>query len=324
MSTRGHISQLILVFCVWKALLLGLAAFCPGPGYDTSAFILFGASTNRHENFSNLSRHGRLILNLFRWDAIYFVKGAERGKIHEQEWAFSWAYSHLLRLTGQCERTHRPIARSIDSEVVFSGGVDCPLQYYIVAGIVVSNVCHLLSVLVLYRLLTLTLEHQQQRPVAFVASVLHILTPASLFLSAPYAEACFSLLNLAGMLCYAQSKLAAKSEPYSLREDAYKLSSGLLFGFATLVRSNGLLSGLILLYDVAEYLPRLVSLQLSIRDVSKVIITCVAGSFIACGFVWPQYLAYIEFCSGESNLSARPWCEKSVPSIYSWVQSHYW
>jgi phosphatidylinositol glycan class V len=96
-----HLRQLILIFSLWKTVLLGLAAFCPGPGYDTSALILIDPSINRHSNFLNLSRFDRLTLNLFRWDAFYTVKAAERGKVHEQEWAFSWAYSRLLSSVGQ-------------------------------------------------------------------------------------------------------------------------------------------------------------------------------------------------------------------------------
>jgi phosphatidylinositol glycan class V len=99
----GHTKQLVLIFCAWKALLLLLAAFCPGPGYDTSGLILLDASLHRHTNFNSLTRYDRLTLNLLRWDALYFVKAAERGQVHEQAWAFSWAYSHLLRLTGQSE-----------------------------------------------------------------------------------------------------------------------------------------------------------------------------------------------------------------------------
>lgn len=98
---RGHLKILVLVFFLWKALLLTLAAFCPGPGYDTSSLILIDPSVHRHESFPNSSRLHRLTLNLFRWDALYYVGGAQRGKIHEQEWAFSWAYSWLLGFVGQ-------------------------------------------------------------------------------------------------------------------------------------------------------------------------------------------------------------------------------
>jgi phosphatidylinositol glycan class V len=104
LSGGRRLRQLVTIFCLWKTLLLLLAAFCPGPGYDTSALILVDTSIQRHSDFNVISRYYRLALNLFRWDALYFVKAAERGQVHEQDWAFSWAYSHLLRLTGQCER----------------------------------------------------------------------------------------------------------------------------------------------------------------------------------------------------------------------------
>jgi hypothetical protein len=106
-TTKGkgtrYTTRLVVVFCLWKILLLTLAAFCPGPGYDTSTLILLDPSINRHKNFHKRSRTDRLILNLSRWDALYFVKAAERGKVHEQEWAFSWAYSKLLGFVGQCK-----------------------------------------------------------------------------------------------------------------------------------------------------------------------------------------------------------------------------
>jgi phosphatidylinositol glycan class V len=200
---------------------------------------------------------------------------------------------------------------------------DRSLHSYVVAGVVVSNVCHLLSVLVLHRLLTVVVGPQQQRQIPLVASILHILTPASLFLSAPYAEAMFSLLNFTGMLYYAQSRALGDKHP-SVREDVYKLSAGLFFGVATMARSNGLLSGLILLYDVARYSPQAISMRLSMHDLRRIVVTCVSGTFVALGFVLPQVLAYTTYCGQAADLDARPWCNKSIPSIYSWVQSHYW
>jgi hypothetical protein len=100
---RGHTRQLVIIFCLWKALLLTLAVLCPGPGYDTSALILLEPSLERHQSFSSYFRYDWFALNLFRWDAVYFVKAAERDKTYEQEWAFSWAYSKLLGFIAQCE-----------------------------------------------------------------------------------------------------------------------------------------------------------------------------------------------------------------------------
>lgn len=92
------------MFCAWKALLFCLTAFCPGPGYDTSGLILTDSSTNRYANVGSSSRFNNFVLNLSRWDALYFVKAAERGLVFEQEWAFSPAFSKLLSVMGRCER----------------------------------------------------------------------------------------------------------------------------------------------------------------------------------------------------------------------------
>ncbi|MCJ1301838.1 ER membrane glycoprotein subunit of the GPI transamidase complex-like protein [Hypocenomyce scalaris] len=92
-----------------------------------------------------------------------------------------------------------------------------------------------------------------------------------------------------------------------------------------MVRSNGLLSGLIFAYDATW---RLGTLYLSAQPFGKllgVVPTLVAGSLIAVGFVVPQYVAWLEYCTDNSAAETlRPWCKKRVPSIYAWVQSHYW
>ncbi|KAE8847268.1 hypothetical protein PTNB73_03414 [Pyrenophora teres f. teres] len=126
----------------------------------------------------------------------------------------------------------------------------------------------------------------------------------------------FSFLNFAGMLFYAQSRTMAENGKSSFKEDLLKISSGLFFAVATLLRTNGLLSGTIFLYDVARYLPRLMYLQLSIHDVRRVAITCVAGVLIALGFIGPQYLAYVEFCYRECGTLSLLDCIEFA-SVYS-------
>lgn len=204
------------------------------------------------------------------------------------------------------------------------GLTEANAQHFVLTGVVFSTLCHLLSVLVLYRLLLASLESKHKHQVAFIGAALHTLSPASLFLSAPYAEALFSLLNLTGMLLYAQSRSLAEPEFPTVREDLYKMGSGICFGAATLMRSNGLLSGLVLLFDVARYVPSIVSMRLAVHDVRRIIVTSVAGSFVAAGFIWPQYLAYVEFCTSGDDHKTRSWCTRRIPSIYTWVQSHYW
>jgi len=319
--------RLLLIFLAWKTVLLLLAAFCPGPGYDTSGLILFNASTHRHVEFLSSSRLDRLTLNLFRWDALYFVKAAQRGYVHEQEWAFSWAYSHILNTVGQCKKTTSivfPLYTDYNPDL--SGNTEPSLRHYVWAGIALSNVCHLISVLVLFRLLNVILGRQQSGRIPFVASVLHVMSPAALFLCSPYAEALFSTANFMGILQYVLARSTGRAtRTWTIQQDAYMISSGILFALATLIRSNGLLSGLIYAYDVASSLPHILSMHLTKAEARRLAITCVAGILVAIGFVGPQYLAYKEYCViSSSNPVGRPWCDRTIPSVYSWVQGNYW
>jgi phosphatidylinositol glycan class V len=106
MASRRPSTRLFQAFFAWKSVLFIVAALSPGPGYDTSALIASNPSSSRHVDFQSWSAKDRVSLNSFRWDALYFVKSAQRGYHYEQEWAFSWAYSLLLRTL--VKRTNDP------------------------------------------------------------------------------------------------------------------------------------------------------------------------------------------------------------------------
>jgi Gpi18-like mannosyltransferase len=234
---------------------------------------------------------------------------------------------------------------------------------------------------------------------------MHILSPAGLFLSAPYAESLFSLLSFLGHLLYVYgqpSTTKGKTPPRTILHDLALLASGLTFSLATTIRSNGILFGLLFAHDalvelchLAEYykdwlsagddwflislafipgigfgfiLPRLPSNYFVPRNLAedwsvwgfwvcasvawavwgmtmiyhlqrlapqirgeprefrdrKFVVTVLAGAAIIPGALYPQYLAYIEYCQDPALNSLRPWCNNFVPSITNFVQSHYW
>lgn len=195
------------------------------------------------------------------------------------------------------------------------------------AGILISHISHLLAVTTLYHLtfsLVPASEHRK-RAVAFTASCLHVLSPAGLFLSAPYGESTFAFLNFAGMLAYATALRGYASFAFSQQRYAARwlLLSGLCYGLAAMVRSNGLLSGMPFLWDaVTTVMP--VRKFWRTRDPAKrkkFAVIIAAGSFVAVGFVIPQIVAYTQYCTHGNT---RPWCTHLPPSIYNWVQSHYW
>lgn len=77
--------SLALFYAAWKALLALVVLGCPAPGYDTSITVLTGTHA------------APAISKFIRWDSIYFLQAAQRGYVYEQEWAFSYTYSSLVR-----------------------------------------------------------------------------------------------------------------------------------------------------------------------------------------------------------------------------------
>lgn len=190
------------------------------------------------------------------------------------------------------------------------------------AGILIAHTCHLLTVLVLFALTlqVLPAQHPGRAKAAFVAAILHIFSPAGLFLSAPYAESLFSCLNFLGMLLYSHSFSQRSDKQPHASDLAALLGSGFCWGLASTIRGNGVLSGIILLYRsvmLIKSLPRIAALQ-------ELTITVLAGVLVALGAGFPQWIAYQDYCLNGTLDQLRPWCSQLPPSIYTYVQEHYW
>lgn len=197
-----------------------------------------------------------------------------------------------------------------------SFGFDGGDSFESLVGISISHTSHLLSVLALYQL---GLRFYSQR-VALIAGLLHVLSPAGLFLSAPYNEAPFSFLTFAGLLLFSQGCL---NETRNAVGDMAIVGSGIVLGLATTFRSNGLLNGIpFAAYTVYE----LVRLVKSPKAVSfrRLAALGIGGQYIALGSIGPQALAYQVYCSESSATELRPWCGRWLPSIYTYVQERYW
>lgn len=182
-----------------------------------------------------------------------------------------------------------------------------------IVAISIAHISHLLSVIVLYHL-TLTV-FAGAVGTAFTAAVLHILSPAGLFLSAPYAESSCAFLTFAGCLLFAKSL-----GPSSATKDLQILASGLVLGLATTFRSNGLLNGILLLEEAFRTLHSLTQ-SFQPGALRRLFATGLGGLAVAVGFLFPQYIAYSEYCGQGMG---RPWCERTFPSVYVFVQAHYW
>lgn len=96
---------LAITFVAWKAFLLAIAAgSLVGPTYDTSSSLLTASATGD----GHAGPVADLVTRLSSWDAIYFVKAAERGYIFEQEWAFGSALPLCISFLVRGESNLRP------------------------------------------------------------------------------------------------------------------------------------------------------------------------------------------------------------------------
>ncbi|EEP80446.1 predicted protein [Uncinocarpus reesii 1704] len=193
-----------------------------------------------------------------------------------------------------------------------------------IAGIALSHICHYLSVLVLFALTKKVFDGTDKcaRSLPVLAAALHIVCPAGAFLSAPYGEALFSLLNFLGFYIYV---LALRDERggFLFPRDVKFVTAGCIFAAATTVRSNGILSGLLFAYDALSSVIEIVQARsLKWSGIRRLISIVLGGSVILLGTTAPQYIAYSQYCQAASP--PRSWCTNTFPSIYAWVQSHYW
>lgn len=190
-------------------------------------------------------------------------------------------------------------------------------------GVVLSHVAHYLSVLSLYRLSINIFGHTTatQRLICLLSAALHIICPAGAFLSAPYGESTFSFLNISGFYLYTSSLIAEHNGKTTLR-DLQVISAAVLFAIATMVRSNGILNGFLFAYDAVLLAWATLTQGPSIHTARRLAVIIFGGWVVALGMVFPQILAYRIYCMSQEL--PRPWCSSTIPSIYGWVQGHYW
>ncbi len=303
--------SLSCIFIAWKAFLFAIALGSGvSPAYDTSSTLLSPDQATYHESAFDLATR------LTRWDAIYFVQASRRGYLFEQEWAFASGLPTVISFLakGTPRLRIKRFSWLTGCLVLMSLGVQQPETLASSIGIFVATVSHLLSVLVLYQL---GLTVWKNSRVSLVAAVLHVLSPAGLFLSAPYSESSYALLSFAGHLFFAKAVLSDKR---TIAHDVSLVASGLWFGFAVNFRSNGTLNGILFAVELFREL----SLPPTANSVRRRLALIAGGSAIAIGFVVPQIVAYRTYCYDVVDSELRPWCTRRLPSIYTFVQEHYW
>lgn len=323
--TTNPYATLTVIFVGWKVLLLAIAVGSQvAPTYDTSSSLLLTPDQQLH-----LHPIRTFLTRLTSWDAIYFVKAAQRGYLFEQEWAFGSALPRCVSLLLRGNSFSlilisfdtKPLLTDIIPALVTLGLVSPPSENapYLEAliAVVFTNLCHFLSTLVLYHL---SLRVWGDAFWALCAALLHVFSPAGLFLSAPYTESPFSLLTFIGWLLLVKSCTAS-----NLSRDVLTLLAGGLFGLATVFRTNGLLNGTPFAFEFLSTLYCLVEdmdYDKTPAYIRRLVVLGLSGIFVAAGSFVPQFVAYRMYCS--SALEVRPWCVGLMPSIFNYVQQQYW
>ncbi|KAG5439050.1 hypothetical protein PCANB_002383 [Pneumocystis canis] len=163
--------------------------------YDTSTSLILKQPKNILQ---------KIIASLTRWDNIYYITLARRGLLFEQEWAFGPAFPYLIRLF---------------TDKVFSNK---SLYNYAFTSIIISHLFHFFSIFFLYYL---TFKIYHSRDMAIVSSLLYLISPSGIFLSAGYTESFFSFITFLGFIFF---------------ENDYNFLAALVWCIASIIRSNGL------------------------------------------------------------------------------------
>ncbi|WAR02114.1 PIGV-like protein [Mya arenaria] len=264
---------------------------------------------------------------LRRWDGVYFLHIAEHGYTYENTLAFFPLFPTFVRLT--------------------ANSVLLPLQFLVQYSSVLLVSAVLVNVTVFVRtaevLFSLGSEVLKNDAIAYKAALLFCITPASIFMTAPYSECLYSFLTFSGLLELHQNR---------------KTMAAVYFGLSFVTRSNGALNMFFLLYVLGK------SVLKEIRNLSRAAMmnwqvslaipwiffttTVIPYLFLVVICVIPflgyQLYCFKLYCIGAYKLDIAEhivaygrenglkiqgdepssWCQDKLPLAYSYIQSHYW
>jgi phosphatidylinositol glycan class V len=167
---------------------------------------------------------------------------------------------------------------------------------------------------------------------ALYATALYILTTSPATASSPYTEPLFAFLTCTGLWLILPSRISKTSGAELVISKVLGL---LCLAGATATRSLGILSVIAVIWQgflqpiyqgdhrvsVRPLLRTATSLTTHQLVLKRGILTAVAATAIILPFIAFQYTAYVTYCS---DAKTRPWCGHALPSVYSYVQDHYW
>lgn len=255
-----------------------------------------------------------LLNGLNKWDSVYFNHIATNGYQYEQMLAFAPAFPYLVNF--------------LSRYIVLSGDHLTSIQFI---GILVNFIFHIITVLILQLLTRRLLSRTSAKPsirdsYVVITTLAFIFNPANIFMMSSYTESLFVVVQL--VICVAL-------------ECGYFTIASLVVGISPLIRSNGLLNIIFLIYFYLKHIihsnrldgldnisecfkpSRLLYIIKSTYKQLAMLIVLLMISITP--FVIWQYHIYNTFCTQAWITSSKDhWCNQMIPLSYGYVQSHYW
>ena len=291
-AVRPHLRSLLRLTLVSRACLavLGVVVHWLFPSFDQSTSLFFPPSCSSSVDVAVITT----LSPLLRWDALHLLSVARDGYTTEKTHAWYPLYPALLSALSTGPSTLLPL---------------CSSTSLLLTAVLLNQLLFLLSIPLLY-LLVLRLSSSPR--LSYLSAAFFVLSPASVFLIAPYTECTFVFLSLCAFCLHERGRL---------------LPSSCVFALAAATRSNGAL------YAV---FPTCEALQVGWqvwrgekrdgRGLRRVVEAGVGVLIIAVPSVlygWWSARAYCD-ASSSSALTLPAYCASLLPSMYSEVQRRYW
>lgn len=243
------------------------------------------------DHSAHLKQHEQLI----RWDILHFISNQPK---LEQDWAFSSGIRTVFKLTS---------------------------HHHIILATLVSTIASIASTIIFF---LLTLHLSDSINYSTLVSLLHTFSPAPSTQVVPYTEPFYALFSFAAIYLQVVSTTKYnKRIPFII-----KILAALLTALATSFRSIGVIQTLQWIPDYYQQVIQLLPLVHSKKITALIRLgvysfqTLVLALITCSPFIYDQWKAYQHFCITplRSDQSIRPWCSNRIPTIYGFVQAHYW
>lgn len=213
------------------------------------------------------------------------------------------------------------VIRLLDVQKVFGDRLSRKSSLMVI-GLSLSCVFFTMAAVVLYKLTRLKFK---DRRIALFSSVLFCINPATVFMNSIYSESMFVCFLFIGLYC-----LEISQNTYSI------VIGSFAFALGSTTRSNGILCCGFVCYFLIKRLvnslfnqvqPQIVFKHNTWKErlslISKTACTLIiSNAIILSPFFIFQYYGYHLYCNNSPPTP--PWCNKTVPLPYSYIQDHYW